>query len=288
MKDTLLDLSGKIDEVALSLYQALSTAAGSLGVGFFVVGAAARDMILGYGYGRPAQLATVDVDMGLCVADWTEFKRLKGALLATGDFEESSRVQTLMHRKVLPVDFIPFGPIAGPSRTISWPPDQLTVMSVVGFEAAYQGARVVRVWADPPLDILVANPAGLAMLKVVAWGDRASDRDALDLDHIINTYLDLGNFERLLDEHAGLLESLGFDNALAGAHLLGRDISREADPAAKGAIAGILERETAESSKYLLVRRMMRAPGLTEEEDRNSLEGKLALLSELLQGIRES
>jgi len=287
MKSTLLDLSGKIEEVALSLYETLSRAAGSLGLRFFVVGAAARDMILAHGYGRPAKLATVDVDIGLCAADWAEFKRLKEALLATNDFKETKRVHALLYREVLPVDIIPYGAIAGTSRTISWPPDQSMVMSVAGFDEAYEAAQVIRLRANPPLDVPFASPVGLALMKIVAWGDRASDRDALDLDHLIDTYLDLGNFERLLDDHAGLLESLRFDNALAGSRLLGRDIGRMVGPAMKNAIVEILERETAESGRYLLVRRMMQGPGLTEEEDKNSFEVKLALLRELLQGIRE-
>src|SRR5262245_28660904 len=112
MKSTLLDLSGKIDETVLSLYEVLTRTAGSLGLRFFVVGAAARDMILTRGYGRPATLATADVDIGLYSADWTDFTRLKVALLATGDFQETNRVHTVLFRIVLPVDIIPYGLIA--------------------------------------------------------------------------------------------------------------------------------------------------------------------------------
>lgn len=288
MNNTLLDLSGKIDEVSLSLYEALHTTADSLGLRFFVVGAAARDMILAHGYGRPAKLATTDVDIGVWVEDWTQFEQLKQRLLATRDFEGTQRVHRVLYRKNLPVDIIPFGAIAGPERQIRWPPDQSTVMSVLGFEEAYEAAQVIRLRANPPLDIPFATPAGLAVMKIVAWGDRASDRDALDLDHLIDTYLEAGNFGRLMDDHLGLLESLGFDNSLAGARLLGHDIGAIAVPATKERITGILDAETAETSRFRLVQRMMRHPGLAEEEDKNSFERKVALLLELLKGIRES
>jgi len=286
MKDILLDLSGKIEEISLSLYEAVDKAVTSLGLRFFVVGAAARDIILAHGYDRPARLATADVDIGLRVVDWTQFEQLKQRLLATKDFEETRRVHRVLYRKNLPVDIIPFGPIADPSGKISWPPDQLTVMSVVGFEEAHKAAQFVRLRANPPLDIPFAVPAGLALMKIVAWGDRASDRDALDLEHLIETYLDTGNLDRLLDDRPGLLESLRFDYSLAGARLLGRDISAIAELPTKERIVGILDAETAENSRYRLVRQMMRHPGLTEEEDKNSFERELALLLELLKGIR--
>jgi hypothetical protein len=43
MTQQLLDLSGKIDEFTVELFQAIQNVAGSIGTPFFVVGATARE-----------------------------------------------------------------------------------------------------------------------------------------------------------------------------------------------------------------------------------------------------
>jgi predicted nucleotidyltransferase len=91
----LLDLSGKIDPVSLALYETLSEVAGSMGVSFFVVGATARDMIFELGHGLPSKRATKDVDFGVRVASWDEFKKLKASLLTSGHFNQTKEVQRL-------------------------------------------------------------------------------------------------------------------------------------------------------------------------------------------------
>ncbi len=146
----LLDLSGKIDSVSLALYETVSGLADSLGVPFFVVGATARDMIFELGHGLPSKRATKDVDFGVRVSSWGEFQKLKEALLANGHFTQTKEVQRLLYRGELLLDILPFGEIADPKSEIRWPGEDI-VMSVVGFEDAYQAAQRVRVRADPPL-----------------------------------------------------------------------------------------------------------------------------------------
>jgi len=286
MKDTLLDLSGKIDELTLGLYEALDGATVSGGVPFFLVGATARDMILAFGYGIPIKRATLDVDIGLRVADWQQFERLKQSLLDTNEFNATRDIKRIRYREQIWVDIIPFGPVEGGTRAIKWPPDQAVMMSVAGFEEAYRSAQQVRLRVDPPLDIRVATPAGLTLLKIAAWGDRRSNRDARDLAHIITTYLDAGNLDRLMEDHSDLLGN--FDYVRAGARLLGRDIGHIAEADTKERIAAILEAETADRSHYKLVRQMMLSSSLSEEEGEKSFEDNLTLLLELKTGIQES
>jgi predicted nucleotidyltransferase len=286
MKDTLLDLSGKIDELTLGLYEALNGAAVSGGVPFFLLGAAARDMILARGYGVPIKRATLVVDIGLRVADWQQFERLKQSLLDTNEFNATRDIKRILYREQIPVDIIPFGPVEGGTRAIKWPPDQAVTMSVAGFEEAYRSAQQVRLRVDPPLDIRVATLAGLALLKIIAWGDRRSDKDPRDLVHIMTTYLDAGNLDRLMEDHSDLLGNL--DYVRAGARLLGRDIGHIAEADTKERIAAILGVETADRSHYELVRQMMLSSPLSEEEGEKSFEDNLTLLLELKRGIQES
>ncbi|MGD9161830.1 MAG: hypothetical protein PVG39_25695 [Desulfobacteraceae bacterium] len=70
MSRNLLDLSGKIDPLTIELFETIKNTADSGGINFFVVGASARDMILEYGYEIKTKRATMDIDLGVQVADW--------------------------------------------------------------------------------------------------------------------------------------------------------------------------------------------------------------------------
>jgi predicted nucleotidyltransferase len=288
MNNALLDLSGKIDGALLDLFEALTRVALSEGARFFVVGAMARDLILVHGYNLHVRRATEDVDVGICVANWQEFDKLRQGLLDTGDFEASREVQQVVFRRSLRVDLLPFGPIAEPTDEINWPRDRDITLSVAGFEEAYEFAQPVRLRLDPPLDIQVASPAGVALLKIVAWGDRQRRRDAQDLAYLVINYLDAGNYDRILGEESDLSQIQGLDYALAGARLLGRDVGRIARPRTKERVLEILEEETADDSRFRLVQQMMPTPPLSDEEFDQSFERLLGLLRELEKGIREA
>lgn len=55
---------------------ALQAVAAPLGVEFFLMGAAARDLILRYAHGIEAQRATEDVDFAVMVHDWHAYDAL--------------------------------------------------------------------------------------------------------------------------------------------------------------------------------------------------------------------
>lgn len=289
MMTTLLDLSGKIDQTSISLYETLSEITAATGTQFFVVGATARDIILERGFGIQSGRATRDVDVGVRVSGWSEFRRLKEGLLASGRFTEAREAQRLLYRGEVLVDILPFGEIANPNSEISWPPDHDVVMSVVGFEDAFNAAQPVRMRANPPLDILVASLPGLAIMKIIAWSERPSERnrDAHDLALILEKYLDAGNDERLQEEHTDLVEVGNFDYVRAGARLLGRDIAKVGNPETKGKILEILEAETTEGSQYPLSAQMIMGSVLADEETDNRFDAILSILKDLRAGINE-
>jgi predicted nucleotidyltransferase len=285
----LLDLSGKIDPVSLALFATLNEAAGSLDVPFFVVGATARDMIFDLGYGRPSRRATNDKDFGVRVSGWDEFNKLKKSLLTSGLFKETKEVQRLLYRDELLVDILPFGGITDVQGEIRWPPDGDVAMSMVGFEDAYRAALKVRARASPPLDILAASTPGLTIMKLISWADRPHERsrDAGDLAHLLDNYLDAGNYDRLLDAHMDLVEIEGFDYARAGARLLGRDIASIGGPETIGRIREILAKETADNGQYRLIQAMMTGRSVSDEVGENRFEYLLTLLRELVKGIED-
>jgi predicted nucleotidyltransferase len=255
-----------------------------------VVGATARDLILELGNGLPGNRATLDKDFGLRVASWDEFNKLKDSLLAGGQFEQTKEVQRLRYRGELLIDILPFGEIADAQGEIRWPPDQHVVMSMVGFDDAYRAAREVRVRASPPLDILVASTPGLTIMKLVSWAHRPEDRsrDAVDLAHILEMYLDAdNNYDRLLEAHMDLTEVENFDYVRAGARLLGRDIASIGKPETLARIKEILANETANESRYRLIQAMIPGWAPPREDRENDFQELLGLLVELRKGIQD-
>jgi len=73
MKNTSFDLSGKIDAETVSVLRAIKDVADSLKIPFFVVGAAARDIILRYCCNVTPHRATMDIDIAVEVENWTQF-----------------------------------------------------------------------------------------------------------------------------------------------------------------------------------------------------------------------
>jgi predicted nucleotidyltransferase len=162
-------------------------------------------------------------------------------------------------------------------------------MSVAGFEDAYRAAHEVKVRASPPLDILVASPVGLTIMKLIAWADRPDERnrDAGDLAYILEKYLDVGNYERLLEKHRDLVEAENFDYVRSAARLLGRDIASIGKPGTIGRIREILAKETSDDGQYRLIRGMIADLGAVGEESENRFDELLAALRELMKGIEE-
>jgi len=194
---------------------------------FLVVGAIARDLLLHYGYGVPIRRATTDVDLGIAVASWEEFQRLREAYLGSGSFTAGQRGNhRLVHRSGVTIDLIPFGSIEREDGTIVWPGDD-TVMGVLGFREA----RVTAVGVVLPGEVTAATVClpMLAILKLVAWSERhtyAPRRDASDLFLVLKNYLNGENAARLYEVGAHLLESDDFDYDVAGAWLAGHDSAR--------------------------------------------------------------
>lgn len=284
MKGNLLDLSGKIDKVRLLAFEKVLRIANSLGVPFFIIGAAARDLILMNGHNIPTIRATLDIDFGVQVPNWDEYLKLKQGLVETGEFTETKDVQRMMFHSSLRIDLIPFGPIADKTNTIKWPPDQEIVMSILGFEDAFRHSQTVRLSSNPKLEIKIVTLAGLAAMKIISWKDRypERDRDASDLALIIRNYTDAGNVERIFNEALDLVDSEDFDYISVGARLLGRDIAVVLSTDAIAVALEILNNETGKQDRYRLIEDMMKSDVLI-----NDFEDVLRWLEEVKTGILE-
>lgn len=280
-----MDLSGKIENGLLGVFRDVSQVAASLGIPFFVIGATARDIVLECGFEIQPSRATLDLDLGVQVADWEEFQALTKGLATSGDFTTSPAAQKFFHKKSgLPIDIVPFGKIATRGGAISWPPEHAVEMNILGFEEAYTHALTVRLSSD--LQISFASPAGWALLKIISWNDRdhsARIKDAQDLALILRKYAEAGNIDRLYDEDSALIQEEGYDLEYAGARLLGRDLAKIAKQETVESVLEILERETQDQSQYRLVVEM----STNRIAETDIFEYHLKLLMKLKQGVSE-
>jgi len=165
MTNTLLNIAGKIDPDTVQVYGAVKEAAESLNIPFVVVGASARDLVLHYFHGAKIQRASLDIDFGIQVPNWGAFKALKQKLTEV-NFKETKAQHRILGPKGMPVDIIPFGPLINDGFNIEWPPKGDVIMNVLGFQEASKHSVMVRIQDEPPIDIPVATPQGMALLKI--------------------------------------------------------------------------------------------------------------------------
>ena len=98
MKENLIDLSGKIDSIRLEAIEKIADLARSYQIPFFIIGAAARDMILIEGHNIQTIRATLDIDLGVRVSNWKQYKKLKQGLVETGKFKENKEAHRLIYQ----------------------------------------------------------------------------------------------------------------------------------------------------------------------------------------------
>lgn len=190
-------------------------------VEFFVVGAAARDLLLEHVHGVQPFRSTGDVDIAVAVEGWAGYDRLIGTLVDGHGFHRT-RVEHRVTRGALVVDVVPFGDIANDRREVEWPTTDRT-MSVLGYPEAFDAAVGIQIGDAPP--VRVASLPGVVLLKLVAWGEAPHRRrnDPIDICMIMMDYGEVAG-NALFDEHDDLLDDLN-DMRVAYAQILGREVA---------------------------------------------------------------
>jgi predicted nucleotidyltransferase len=219
-----------VEPLTLNVLEIVASVAAELELPWFVAGAMARDILLSGVFGLNAGRATKDVDLAVALASWQQFAELKQRLLKTRLFREAKGVAHRLYYRPqqsghgYPLDLIPFGGINGKEQLIAWPPDMSEIMSVAGYDEAFDTA--VEVEVRPKLVVRVASLPGLAVLKIFAWRDRGgtNSNDAADLVTLFRRYADAGNMDRLYGPELKVLEAADYAVELASPRLLGRDV----------------------------------------------------------------
>lgn len=192
---TSLDVSEKLPKGLVEVYSQIHGIAAELSVPLLIVGATARDIILVHGYNAAIERGTKDVDFGIEVQNWEHYEVLRTALIEAGFTPHSKRAHQLdtTDSDGLPweIDLIPFGGVSDVNDQIAWPPKQDFVMSVLGFNEVYRNAWDVTLSKSPDTSVKVASPAGILLLKLIAWTERGREdkgKDAIDIYYVIKHY----------------------------------------------------------------------------------------------------
>jgi len=75
MTNISIDLSKNTDPIIADCIKVIKNVAEDLEINFFVVGAAARDLILGQFYDLPTGMVTKDIDIGITVSSWEHYQK---------------------------------------------------------------------------------------------------------------------------------------------------------------------------------------------------------------------
>ena len=286
MSDISIDISGSIEPERVAVLRSIQEVAQEFGVNFIAIGAFARDLIFEHIHGIPAPRLTEDIDIGVEVASWEEFQRLTSVLIERRLFAPTRlphRFTGIAGESI--VDIVPYGEISDEMKLISWPPDHDVIMSMLGFEEAYQSALKVLISSEPFVEIPVPSIPALALLKIISWDDAYPnrERDAQDLLFILENYGKAGVEDELYETHTDMLTEEEFDNLLASVRLLGRDIARLSNSQTFQRVDEILNRETDENHGFRMLADMIKGTMIRGTK----FESALQLLKKLLQGIQE-
>jgi predicted nucleotidyltransferase len=281
-----LDLSEKISSIIVGILESIKKIADSLDIPFFVVGAAARDCILHYGFGLEIRRATEDMDLGVMVGDWNRFRQLSDEMVESELFERGKDPQRFYYKGDIPIDIVPFGRISEPDEIISWPECDGVEMNTLGFKESYHNSLLVRLRTDPVFEIRFASLAGLSAMKIISWKDQypLRNKDAKDFEYILRNYIEAGNFERVYGgEESDLTEDDNSDYELMSARLLGRDVVAMLSPDSTEYILRILHEETGEQNRYKFIEDMRKGDSFIEDV----FEERLKLLEAFKTGFIE-
>ncbi|MDH5190048.1 MAG: nucleotidyl transferase AbiEii/AbiGii toxin family protein [Gammaproteobacteria bacterium] len=280
MTSGLLNISGKVDDQITEVFELVNSILAELKMPYVVVGASARDLVMHYGYGATVQRATEDVDFAIEVSGWKVFDILKSKLGEKG-FHTTSAPHRLISPNDMIIDIVPFGGIEDEQASISWPPTEEITMNVLGFKEACDHAQWVRIQDAPEIDIPVATPEGMVLLKMIAWTDRARDlrkKDAKDIAYLLSTYETIPEVKETLYTDTEIIETYDWDITQAAAYLLGQRVSNIANSNTSKTIKALVNEEIKELNMDLLIEEMCTHIG-------NEFERKSQLVSAFLDGF---
>lgn len=247
--DAAITLKKPLDPLTERTIREVCEGANAVGIEVLLCGATARVLVLEHVYGHEPDRQTRDVDFAFAVDNWSQHERLAQRLVETGHWLRGKKGHDLLAvTGVLPIDLVPYGPIANEQGDIHWPPQRAFEMSVLGLVEANNHALRVSIAND--LRVSVVDIVSTAMLKLIAWRDRKLDPDARrrhaqDFAWILKSYGDFRfNEHRVYEDVPEVFEKAGYDVRLVGAWLLGHDVGRRVAGLTRERVRSVLDEST--------------------------------------------
>lgn len=254
------EYSAEIDEALFDVMSVFSRAAESIEASWLVVGATARILLLENIYGLPQGRATQDVDFGVQVGDWAQYKALCEHLKEQGVDATARRPEKRFKTKRdMVFDLVPYGGVEDGKGRVFWPPDDDDVMTVSGFGSAAEAAITVVV--NKQLTVPVISPCGLCELKLFAWEERHKQqhgKDAQDIAYIIRHIETLYPAEKLFNDYMPAVEAAGYDITLAGMFQLGKDMAIMLNDEENQLLSTLVKNELVQQDDSVLCRELQR------------------------------
>ena len=233
---TSLDLTNKLPAGLVEVYSQINQIAVALDIPMLIVGATARDIILVHGFGASIERGTRDVDFGIEVQSWQHYHALQQALQQAGFAADPQKVHRFStHDSAgMPweIDLIPFGNVSDPQGQILWPPADDITMTVLGFAEAYATGWDIILTGNLRFALKVASPAGILLLKLIAWIERGQEfqgKDASDIYYLIRHYSKIPSVYGLLHDE-GYMAVQDYDDIKASAMKLADEVQAMAHP----------------------------------------------------------
>ncbi len=257
------DYTVKVEDDLLDALLLFSEAADTVGASWLVVGATARIMLLEQVYGLPAGRATRDIDFGVLVGDWKQYRSLcelivnKGA--NTTGRKPAKRFKTSGDRIF---DLVPYGGVEDEQGRVFWPPEQDDVMTVRGFNSAAQSSIKVKV--NGSVDVPVISPQGLCALKLFAWEERHHQqpgKDAEDIAYLVPHIEALYPPAKLFEVYPDTVEAADYVIPQAGIMQLGADMASMLTEEERRFLTALLHAELSQQGDSQLCRELSKHPG---------------------------
>ena len=229
----------------------ISNKLSELNIKHFIVGATARDLLCKEQNISEPQRKTNDVDFGIFLSRWSEYKELEDAFSSDPHIEKIGEIKYAYKGQIF--DVVAFGEIEDEDNNISVPPGYDILMNMTGFQEAFENAKIIEIGNS---SIKVVTPEMLASLKIVSWGDRNSRwKDMEDikflLNHAENLYPELPDV--LWDKHTALMEKFDYSIELAAVAYIGRKASLVLENESRDKILEILEKNKEKLIDYFQI-----------------------------------
>lgn len=286
MTNTCIELSTPLDSETAGSLARLSDLFQERNIGYFLLGATARDIIFHHYAGCDVSpRRTLDIDISVQMDSWKSYDIIRQCMLQDGYVchdEENHPERLADEVNQMRIDLLPFGEISDDGKSIIWPVDS-SKWSIVGFDEACQNALPTEVALAK---VNIVTPAAMIYLKMIAVYDRPEDRrkkDSLDIHYILQNYQRVATKlnEWAKTRYQQTLKKTEGDLILASAFVAGQDIGQMVVEDTRSRILEILQIETTSGSRCEIA-----------HELRDELGGEFArarkVLTMLMKGMQDS